>query len=545
MNKRVLILGGYGVFGARIAMGLARDSGLTVLVAGRDAGAAARHCREFGGEAVVLDRDMPDLADQLSQLHPDLVIDAAGPFQIYGADPYRLARIALQAGAHYLDLSDDAGFTDGIAALDTLARARGLVALSGVSSVPALSSAAVTTLIPGLSDIHLIDSVLLPGNRAPRGLSVIRAILAQVGKPLTLWRGGRAQPVPGWSGLTRVTLPGLGPRWASFIGAPDLSLFPARFNARSVLFRAGLELSVMHLSLGLLALPVRWGLVRDLTPLARPLRWLANGLHPFGSDRGGMLVRVIGLTPDGKAEQRDWTLIAGAGDGPHVPALPARIVAGAVLGGRIAPGARACLAEFTLNHLAGVIGDLNIVTKTDVTPFPMLFPTVLGNDFDRLPAPVRDLHRVIDQRDWRGRAQVTRGAGLLARLAAGIMRFPPAASDVPVTVSMTRKGEAEVWIRDFAGHRFRSYLRQGRGGALTERFGPLRFRIGLAVKDGRLHYPVVSGTAFGLPIPRALLPQSNSLEAADDQGRATFDVSLSHPVTGLIVRYQGWLVPSA
>lgn len=63
MNKRVLILGGYGVFGARIAMGLARDSGLTVLVAGRDAGAAARHCREFGGEAVVLDRDMPDLAD--------------------------------------------------------------------------------------------------------------------------------------------------------------------------------------------------------------------------------------------------------------------------------------------------------------------------------------------------------------------------------------------------------------------------------------------------------------------------------------------------
>jgi hypothetical protein len=79
---------------------------------------------------------------------------------------------------------------------------------------------------------------------------------------------------------------------------------------------------------------------------------------------------------------------------------------------------------------------------------------------------------------------------------------------------------------------------------MTERFGALRFAIGLQVRDGALHYPVTAGWAFGIRVPRALLPISAATETGAD-GRAQFDVALALPWVGPIVRYQGWLTPAS
>ena len=57
----------------------------------------------------------------------------------------------------------------------------GVTVLSGASSVLALSSAVVVALSKVMDEIDLIGSVILPGNRTPRGISVVHAILAQVG----------------------------------------------------------------------------------------------------------------------------------------------------------------------------------------------------------------------------------------------------------------------------------------------------------------------------------------------------------------------------
>ncbi|MFG1346590.1 DUF4166 domain-containing protein [Xanthobacter autotrophicus DSM 431] len=550
MIDTVLVVGGYGVFGARISMHLAREPQVDVVVAGRDMDSARAFCAQHGGRPFRLDRDDPDLAGIVRDLRPFLVIDAAGPFQAYGPEPYRLAAAAVRAGAHYLDLPDDPHFTAGIAVLDPQAREAGRVVFSGASSVPALSSAATDELAEGMGDIHLIESVILPGNRAPRGLSVIRAIVGQAGRPLVLWRGGCGVSVPGWSGLRRIALGSVGgrdvgPRWASFNAAPDLALFPRRFRARSVLFRAGLELKLMHGGLLLLSLPVRWGLMRSLAPLARPLKWIAERLEPFGSDTGGMRVRVAGVTGRGEVEVRDWVLIAGAGDGPHIPAVPARVLFRMLREGALAPGARACLAAFPLARAEAIMAGLDIATRRAVAPQRLLFAHALGPDFARLPHPVKDLHTVVDLRRWRGMAEVSNGPGRLARLVRMLMRFPKAGRAVPVEVTMERLGEGEVWTRSFAGRRFRSHLscRPEGAGGVRERFGPFSFDIGLSVRDGRLLYPVAAGRLFGLPLPRALLPVSTSFEEADDAGRATFDVAIALPLAGAIVRYRGWLRP--
>jgi len=254
-------------------MALAKDARFDVLVAGRSLEKAEMFCKIHGGTPALLDLNDEDIDARIAALNPCIVIDAAGPFQAYeDRTPYRLARAALACKAHYLDLSDDAEFTSGISTLNDHALEAECIVLSGVSSVPALSSSIVSALAKDMADIHTIESTILPGNKAPRGLSVIRAIVGQSGAPLKIWQDNQWTHEKGWSKRKTLNLsvpdtPPIKNRWASLIGAPDLALFPAYFKAGTVRFRAGLDLKLMHGGLAFLSLPVRWGwLQTDLSP---------------------------------------------------------------------------------------------------------------------------------------------------------------------------------------------------------------------------------------------------------------------------------------
>lgn len=549
-TKRIVVLGGYGVFGGKLTEALLRQTGVTVIVAGRDLQKAEAFCQRHGGTPAALDRTAPDFAEALRNLRPFVTVDAAGPFQAYRQAPYAVAAAAIAAGSHYLDLSDDAKFTSGIAGLDERARAAGLTVLSGVSSVPALSSVAVEALKDDFSQLDLIESGILPGNRAPRGLSVIEAILAQSGKPVDVYRDGRWTQVIGWSGLSRRRIGphgsnGLARRWSSFIGAPDLTLFPEVYKARTVLFRAGLELPLLHLGLWALSWLVRLRLVRSLQPAAPLLRTVAGWFERFGSDRGGMEVRLAGLGRDGMPLSARWTLIAEAGDGPHIPAVPGAVLCRHLCNGSVPSGARPCLGEFTLADVKHATAHLNVHTYTATQTAPVLFQQALGETFKGLPQPVRSLHTVFDQRQWSGEAKVTRGTSRLGQLLCRIVGFPPAADATPVTVTIERQGDKEIWLRNFGGKTFRSVLSLAGApgsGVVQERFGPTTFNIHLNQKDGALAYPVRSGKLLGIPLPRWMLPVSETAETAPD-GIFRFDVEISLPGLGRLVRYQGWLKP--
>ncbi|MGB3316439.1 MAG: DUF4166 domain-containing protein [Albidovulum sp.] len=531
---RVVVLGGTGVFGSRIAELLVRD-GHDVLIAARRLSPA----RKLANRLVVRVLQL-DLREDLTPLwaeDPGVVVDAAGPYHAYAGDPYRIARACIAHGVGYLDLADDPAFCEGIAALDEDARKAGTFALSGVSSVPALSSAVVAALAGSLDSVDVIDMAILPGNRAPRGASVIQAILSRTGAVFRLWQGGGWDLPRGWSKPRRFQLaPGL-VRTGYLIEVPDNRLFPRCFGASTVTFRAGLELWPMNAGLALLS----W--LRAVTGVGMP-RWAAGAarlvatmLWPFGTARGGMIVQVTGRRADGWS-RREWCLVAEAGNGPFVPAVAARAILRAV--DRIRPGARPALAELPLAEFEAAMSDLAVTTGTQTAPLPPLFPAHLGDAFLELPVPVRESH------DWagclrlEGRAEITRGQGLVARLIAGLFGFPPAGSDVPVTVTKWQVPEGEVWLRDFGGRRFRSHLRSV-DGRMTERFGPFTFALGLNVTDGTLAFPVAGGRIGPLPLPWRLLPGSVASEREED-GRFHFDVELRAPLGfGRIVHYRGWL----
>ncbi len=216
-------------------------------------------------------------------------------------------------------------------------------------------------LTAGWRAVHRVEAAIAPGNRAPRGLAVMQAILSYVGRPVRVWEGGRWRSRPGWGLTRRAGLPGLGRRWLSLVDTPDLDLIPARFAVRNTaVFRAGLELPVLHLGLLAIGMPVRWGLVRSLVPCARPARWLADLLYRFGTDRGGMLVEAWGVDAKGRPAQASWSLLAEAGDGPFIPTLPALACLRAWSARPPVPGARVCVGELTLAQIEAEFTGLHI-----------------------------------------------------------------------------------------------------------------------------------------------------------------------------------------
>jgi hypothetical protein len=547
---RILLLGGYGVFGGRLARRLVKENDAEILVAGRSLDKAGAHCAAFGGTPVQLDRT-GDLPEAFARLRPTIVIDAAGPFQSYGDDPYRVARAAIAAGAHYLDLADDAAFVAGIGALDAEARASGVTVLSGASSVPAISAAALDRLTHGMISVAAVGSAILPGNRAPRGLSVVRAIVAQAGRPLAVPRGGRPTTISAWGTVNRLDLhvDGAAPlkgRLASPIGAPDLILFRDRYGARSVGFEAGLELKLLHLDLWALALPVRWRLLKSLSPLAPILKWIADRLEPFGSDRGGMLVHASGRDEAGHAVRRTWTLIAEAGDGPEIPSTPALLIARRLLiASSLPPGARSAVGILSLDEIEAGLAGFAIRSGIAEKPATPLLEQVLSADLPHLPAQWRRLADIHDCDTFAGEASVERGKSPLSILAGSIFGFPATAERVAVEVFKEKTARGERWTRRFAGKPFVSHLSRRPDdppGRMTERFGPFSFRLRLSADNGRVAWPVESWRFLGMPMPRALMPRSDTAEYVED-GRFRFDVGISLPLAGVIVRYRGWLAP--
>ncbi|RYG20569.1 MAG: SDR family NAD(P)-dependent oxidoreductase [Caulobacteraceae bacterium] len=539
----VLVIGAGGVFGSRLAEGLLRH-GFGVVVAGRDRpraeGVAARLRRAFPGETVeVAVLDTTTLTpDQLRATGASIVADMAGPFQ--GAEP-TTARAAIAAGLHSVDLADGRDFVKAFPALDAAARAAGVVALTGCSSTPALSNAVLDRLTEGWREIVSVEAAISPGARAPKGLSVMQAILSWTGRPVMVFDGGVWTMRRGWSGLYRRDFGKAGIRPVSVCETPDLDLFPARFEPRErALFLAGMEPWPLHLEGWLLSRLV--SLFRfDPVPLAKPLLVMASLHSTTGSDRGAMRVQALGVDGQGRMARAVWRLVAESGEGPVTPSLPALAAIRAIVAGQVASGARACVGVLPLEAIVEEMAPQGLATEA--VNERGLYPRAIGPAFDDLPAPIRALHETPGRSLWRGRAMTEGASGPLAALAARIIGFPKAQTDCESEVAIDADGERSIWRRRIGGQGFASVLSRPReGGRVRERFGPLSMDLTLTPEGGRLVYRVDGWRAGPIPLPRVLCPATVAFEDVDAEGRFVFDVTITAPLVGRLVRYRGWLV---
>jgi saccharopine dehydrogenase-like NADP-dependent oxidoreductase len=362
VTQTVLVLGGYGFFGQRICGALARNQALRVLIAGRDLTRATSAAQSLGlppEQAVCINAQAPDLAAVLRSLQVDILIHTAGPFQ--GQD-YTVARAAIDAGCHYIDLADGREFVAGIAALDVAAKERGLTITSGASSVPALSSAVVDRYLPEFERLHSIRIGISSGARAP-GLATVRGVFSYAGKPLRVLQNGSWATVFGWLGLERHQFPSpLGRRWLGSCEVPDLDVLPRRYpTAKTVSFQAGFASDAGHLVVWTLAGLVKAGLLANMMPLASPLNRLSRWIEPLVSDRGGMFVTLEGTGHNGRPQTVTWNIIAEHNHGPFIPCGAAIVLAAKIAQGvKLPVGAMPCMGLLTVAEYLDALKGLDV-----------------------------------------------------------------------------------------------------------------------------------------------------------------------------------------
>ena len=360
----VLILGGYGFFGRRIAAALVSQPGLQVMIGGRHVDAARAAAASLGLDAthaVAIDATGDDLGARLAALEPGLVIHTAGPFQ---GQRYGVARAAIDAGAHYADLADGREFVSGIVELDAAARSRNVLVTSGASSVPALSSAVVDRHLRRFAILETIHCGISSSSRTP-GLATMRSVFSYCGKPFARLEDGHWRTVDGWMGSQRHVFPApLGARWVGNCNVPDLELFPSRYpTVRTVTFRAGLPSAAAHFSVWLGARLVKWGALSTLAKFAPLFHRLSRSVERLGSDGSGMYVTMEGTASDGDRRAVSWHLLAAQNDGPFIPCGAAIALAKKLARGDPLPtGAMPCVGLIDLDEYLDALSGFHIRT---------------------------------------------------------------------------------------------------------------------------------------------------------------------------------------
>lgn len=364
--KKIVVLGGYGNFGKRIVESLANVENITIYVAGRNKDKAISCISQLAGHSkaqlspLAIDIFAADFDKQLSSLAPFLVIHTSGPFQ--GQD-YRVPKACIEAGAHYIDLADDRRFVCDIAELDSLAKEKNVLAVSGASSVPGLSSTVIEHYQSQLSSLTSIDLAIAPGNKAERGLATVKAILSYTGHTLNVFKDGSWQDVYGWMDSRINDFGGyVGKRRLANVDVPDLEIFPNRYKVEErVSFQAGLELSILHQTMVGMAALAKRGFIKSWEPLAKSIVATSNLFLPFGTDEGAMEVLLKGFNQADEQTTIKWTLYAPKGNGPYIPTLSTIILAKKLIADSpLEAGAKPCVGLFSLDDFAPYFEALDI-----------------------------------------------------------------------------------------------------------------------------------------------------------------------------------------
>lgn len=334
----IAVLGCYGAVGRSVVRRLREAGAGPLRLGGRDLDRVRALIGTGPGgpagadEAVAVDlRDAAALAAFCEGCH--VVVNCAGPSsRILDT----VARAALAAGAHYVDVAGDAAVRDRLAAAGLPAGSAGR---EDAGRVVVLSAG----MMPGLS-------ALLPRHLAGQGFDRVDRLTAHVGGVdrftpaaaldyVASLSDGYATPLAAWRGHQVI------PRASRPRRGVELPHFPGRVNAYPYL---SAEAERLARSLGFAE--VEWSSVFDgeltLAALAR--------LHDLDADTAaGELVRTsrleaFGRTPyfqlvfrmEGEAAGRPVTrtLVARAADSYELSAAVAVLAAGAVLRGLVRPG---------------------------------------------------------------------------------------------------------------------------------------------------------------------------------------------------------------
>lgn len=238
MAQQVLILGGAGRIGFSVAQDVLAHTAAEVMITGRQSAQGAIAAQQLGDRARFLALDLAEEEKLKTAIAAaDLVIHCAGPFH------YRDGRVLDQCiaqGVPYLDVSDNAGFTQQALAKGDRAAEAGVTAIVNTGIFPGISNSLVKRDVEQLDQVDTIHLSYIVAGSGGAGLTVMRTTFLGLQRPFQARIDGQWQEVQPYTEREAVEFPApYGRAHVYWYEMPETVTLANTFNAKTVITKFG------------------------------------------------------------------------------------------------------------------------------------------------------------------------------------------------------------------------------------------------------------------------------------------------------------------
>ncbi len=240
MRMKVIAIGGAGAMGRRAVMDLAATDSVTqVTIADYDLEAAQRLAAELGPKCRAVRADADDHSGLVELIRGhDVALGTAGPFYKYEA---KMARAAIEAGAHYVSICDDYDAAAEVLELDEAAKKAGVTAVTGVGWTPGITNVLARKAADQLDEVDEIATSWGCHASDTVGKAVTLHYLHAVTGMIPSYIDGRITYIPAGSGLEKIRFPEpVGAINVFHAGHPEPITIPRYINCRTATLKGGL-----------------------------------------------------------------------------------------------------------------------------------------------------------------------------------------------------------------------------------------------------------------------------------------------------------------
>jgi saccharopine dehydrogenase (NAD+, L-lysine forming) len=302
-ERAILIAGGYGVVGQRIAADLAHD--YQVIVAGRHLEQAKATAAAIGHGVLGRELDVTVEASIVAALP-----GVATVISCIDQPRRRLLYAAIDRGLRYTDITPhlvELGRGAAHAEIGAAARASGARVVLGTGIVPGISNVIVRMVADLLGGVDVIETSLLLSASDTAGPASFDYFLQELSMPFDVHVNGTDLPAHAFSDPRVIEFPlPFGPRTAYLFPFSDQVLYPQTMGVRTAVTRLAIEPARLA---RLLAAAVRVGAAR-LVAGERVRHVLAKRHRRLTSEEGARFALRVDVMRDGRSAYA--TLVGGA-----------------------------------------------------------------------------------------------------------------------------------------------------------------------------------------------------------------------------------------
>ena len=244
MSQQVLVLGGSGRIGSRVAADLLTHTSVDVTIAGRNlvtglkvAQALTHNTETASHRCQFLPVDLDDQTSLSTMIAGfDLVIHCAGPFHRRNAS---VLNQCIELGVNYVDVSDHPSFTCKAIALREKAESASITAIINTGIFPGISNSMVRQDIEQLDQANAVHLSYVVGGSGGAGLTVMRSTFLGLQRPFEAWVNGERQTIRPYSDREVLSFPHYGKVGVYWFDMPESFTLADTFPVKTMVTKFG------------------------------------------------------------------------------------------------------------------------------------------------------------------------------------------------------------------------------------------------------------------------------------------------------------------